>query len=374
MEEVTLWVGQRDARNATPLGTTISAEGGQTRGVRFMMSWRRKVTAGLAAAVVIGGATAGAVLTGTASAAKAPAARSHAASLTKVTLDYVPYANDSSLFLGIKRGMFRQHGLDVSLATAANPGVVISAMESGQDQFGFVTVVVAVNAVAHGTALKCVSSVDGNQTPDVAQDGTLLLANPSSGIKSVADLAGKTVATVQLASLNTLDVQEMTKQAGINPSSVHYVPMGFAEMPQALKQGTVQAAVIVAPFAEAAVAAGAKVIAHPNVVVMSNQATTCFASTDSYLAHHVKIADEFQAAMNEAIAYTKTHLDAAAATLPAHGLATNVKAAEQEKLGTNFVTTITPGSVAKTERLLERFGYIKPSQVPNPKSIIFPGA
>lgn len=262
----------------------------------------------------------------------------------------------------------------MNLTTAAAPTATIAGMVSGQEQFGFVTTVVLVNAAAHGTDLQCASSVDGNQTSNTAEDGTLLLANPSSGIHSIADLAGKTVATVQLASLNTLDVQELTKQAGINPGSVRYVSMPFAQMPQALQQGTVQAAVVTSPFSATALADGARLIAHPNVLVMAGQSTTCFAATNTYLRHHVKVGQEFQAAMDESIAYTKSHPDVAAATLPGYGLATSVKTAEQAKLGTDYDPTIKISSLAQIERLLERFGYITTSNAPTPKSLIFPGA
>ena len=333
-----------------------------------MTSFTRKLAGGLAVSLAIGATAAG-----SAGAAGASHVR-HAKQLTKLTLSYVPYSNDSSLFLGIKKGYFRKQGLAISLNTAANPGVVIAALESGEAQLGFATIVVAVNATAHGTPVKCVSSVDCNQGSNPAQDGTLLLANPKSGINSVADLAGKTVGTVQLASLNTLDVQEMMKEAGVNPGAAHFVPMPFAQMPQALAQGTVQAAVVTSPFSATALAEGMKLIAHPNITVMAGEATTCFVATNNYLAHHIKIAHEFQTAMDEAIAYTKTHLREAAATLPAYGLATSVSTAMQAKLGTDWDPTITPASVAKTERLLERFGYIQASTAPDPKSIIFPGA
>lgn len=333
-----------------------------------MTSWKRKLASGLAVSLAVGATVAGSAgATGTSHAR-------HAKQLTRLNLSYVPYSNDSSLFLGIKKGYFRKEGLQLSLSPAANPGVVIAGMQSGQDQLGFVTVVIAVNATAHGTKLKCVSSVDGNQGTNVAQDGTLLVANPNSGIKTVADLKGKTVATVQLASLNTLDVQEMVKEAGVNPGAVKFVSMGFAQMPQALQQGTVQAAVITSPFSATAIQNGGVLVAHPNITVMAGESTTCFAATDGYLAHHIKIAHEFQKAMTESILYTKTHLREAAATLPGYGLATSVATALQAKLGTDFNPTIKVSSVAKTERLLERFGYITPATAPDPKSIIFPGA
>ena len=70
------------------------------------------------------------------------------------------------------------------------------------------------------------------------------------------DLAGKSVAEVQLTSLNSLSVQVLAKQAGIDPHSIHQIAMPFPQMPAALSQGRVQAAVIVAPFAHTRSARG----------------------------------------------------------------------------------------------------------------------
>ncbi len=126
-------------------------------------------------------------------------------------------------------------------------------MASGTEQFGFVTVPVLINLNTKGVPVKCVSNVDGNQPASPADDTTLLVAAKGSGITSVADLAGKNVAEVQLTSLNSLAVEVLAKKAGIDPASIHQIAMPFPQMPAALAQGRVQAAVIVAPFAQAAI-------------------------------------------------------------------------------------------------------------------------
>ncbi len=332
-----------------------------------MRNWTSRVAGGLAASLAVAGAAAG--MAGAASPRRAVAHRS----LTTLNLSYVPFANDAALFLGMKQGFFAKQGLKLNLSTAANPGVVIAGMESGEYQLGFSAIVEVISATAHGTDIKCVSNVEGNQSANTSQDGTMILANPKSGISSVKDLVGKTVATVQTASLNSMTTDEMVYEAGGNPGQIHYVTMGFAQMPQALAQGTVQAAVATSPFAQTAVAEGAKVIGHPNVAIMANQSTTCFAATDSWVNHHLKLAHEFQTAMTESVAYAKTHARAAAATLVSAGLATSVQQALGFKLGTNWDPQILPSSVVKTEHLMERFGFIQAAQAPKPDVLILPG-
>lgn len=333
-----------------------------------MHTWRSKAAGALAASIALAGAA-----TGMAGAARAPHAVKKAKKLATLNLSYVPFANDAALFLGMKQGFFAKQGLKLNLSTAANPGVVIAGMESGQYQLGFSAIVEVISATAHGTHVACVANVEGNQGTNLSQDGTLILANPKSGITSVKDLVGKTVATVQTASLNSMTTDEMVHEAGGNPGQIHYVTMGFAEMPQALAQGTVQAAVVTAPFSQTAVQEGMRVIGHPNVAIMANQSTTCFAATSGWLAHHVKMAREFQTAMNQSIAYAKTHPRAAAATLVSAGLAKNVQQALGFKLGTNWNSKILPASIIKTEHLMERYGFIQASSAPSPSSVIFSG-
>ena len=170
--------------------------------------------------------------------------------VTNVTLGYVPYSDDASLFYAQDSGIFKKHGLNVTFVPQASPVAVEASMASGTEQFGFITTPVLVNLNSKGVNVKCVSSVDGNQPSNSANDSTVLVAAKGSGIKSIKDLAGKNVAEVQLTSLNSLAVMVLAKKAGIDPSSIHQIAIPFAQMPAALAQGRVQAAVIVAPFTQ----------------------------------------------------------------------------------------------------------------------------
>jgi len=177
-----------------------------------------------------------------------------------VTLGYVPYSDDASLFYAQSSGIFKKHGLNVTFVAQASPVAVEASMASGTEQFGFITTPVLINLNSKGVSVKCVSSVDGGEPSNPANDSTVLVAAKGSGIKSVKDLAGKNVAEVQLTSLNSLAVEILAKQAGIDPKSIHQVAIPFPQMSAALAQGRVQAAVIVAPFAASALSEGATVL------------------------------------------------------------------------------------------------------------------
>jgi NitT/TauT family transport system substrate-binding protein len=277
--------------------------------------------------------------------------------VTNVTLGYVPYSDDASLFYAQDSGIFKQHGLNVSFVAQASPVAVEASMASGTEQFGFITTPVLINLNSKGVNVKCVSSVDGNEPSNPADDSTVLVAAKGSGITSVKDLAGKNVAEVQLTSLNSLAVEILAKQAGVNPASIHQIAIPFAQMPAALAQGRVQAAVIVAPFASTATAEGATVLTHPNSDLFPNGTVTCLDAMASYLSANSTVASEFRAAMNQSIAYTKTH-EAQVKQSLVKGLSLTPAVAANQILATNFNSTFNVSSITTIETYMKQFGEI----------------
>jgi len=288
--------------------------------------------------------------------------------VTNVTLGYVPYSDDASLFYAQDSGIFKKHGLNVTFVAQASPVAVEASMASGQEQFGFITTPVLINLASKGVGVKCVSTVDGNEPTNPADDTTVLVAAKGSGIKSIKDLAGKNVAEVQLTSLNSLSVMVLAKQAGIDPHSIHQIAIPFAQMPAALSQGRVQAAVIVAPFTQTALGEGATVLTHPNQVLFPNGTLTCLDAMGSYISANPTVVSEFRAAMNEAVTYSATHQAEVKQSL-VKGLSLTSAVAAKQVLATNFSTTFNQTSITQIANDMKEFGII--STAPDPSSLIW---
>jgi NitT/TauT family transport system substrate-binding protein len=317
------------------------------------MRYARRIAAFGAALVAVTAAA----CSSTPSSSSGGAASGASAGVTNVTLGYVPYTDDAALFYAQDSGIFRKHGLNVSFVAQASPVAVEASMASGTEQFGFITVPVLINLNSKGVPVKCVSSVDGNQPADAAHDSTVLVAAKGSGVTSIAGLAGKNVAEVQLTSLNSLAVQVLAKRAGIDPKSIHQIAMPFPQMPAALAQGRVQAAVIVAPFTASALADGATVLTHPNVDLFPNGTVTCLDAMGSYISAHPSVVAAFRAAMNESIAYSQAHQSDAKATLVKH-LNLPAAVAQKETLATNWDPTLNPATIAEIENYMKQYGQI----------------
>lgn len=73
-----------------------------------------------------------------------------------------------------------------------------------------------------------------------------IYALPESGIKTVADLAGKTVAFTALTGIDQNRVKLAIKAAGGDPDSMKIVASTFADMPGQLENGTIDAADVAA--------------------------------------------------------------------------------------------------------------------------------
>jgi NitT/TauT family transport system substrate-binding protein len=278
--------------------------------------------------------------------------------ITNLKLGYVPYADDAPAFLAQEKGIFRKHGLNVEFVPAPNPVAAVAALTSDKHQLAFVTDPVLINANLQNTKLKCVAPVVGRQPTDEKRDGTTLIAAKDSGIKGVKDLAGKKVAMVQLNSLNSLDIQALSVKAGIDYKSVQFIQMPFPQMPAALDQGRVQAAVIVQPFAQTAIDKGHTVINHPNRELWPGGTIVCFAALAEYIDENPEVIKGFNAAMRESITYTKDHESEAKAALTKH-MDLTPEQAQKQVLQTDWNVTLNPATIDQIQGYMKQFGLIR---------------
>lgn len=97
----------------------------------------------------------------------------------------------------------------------------------------------------------------------VTTGGQSLVARPGSGIRTVADLDGRRVAVPSHGNTQDLTMRLLLEHAGLRAGdqggSVDMVPVKNAALPEAFRQGVVDAALAPAPYGERLVAEGAAV-------------------------------------------------------------------------------------------------------------------
>ncbi|MCZ2827563.1 ABC transporter substrate-binding protein [Modestobacter sp. VKM Ac-2986] len=293
-----------------------------------------------------------------------PAAAGGSGELTEVTVNIVPFTPNAVLFLAMENGTFERNGIKVNIERAASPVPVVASLVADQAQFGFVTTPVLINAAREGTALKCVSPVDGQISP--TEDSSALVAAADSGIDSLDDLGGKSVAVVQLASINLIGAKKLIEDTGA--TGTEYVALPFPQMPQALADGRVDAAVITSPFLEQALDAGAVELAAPSSDLFPEGTVYCYAATSSYLGDNADVATRFQKAMQEAIVYAGEHQDEAKATLVEY-LELTEEQAQAQVMPSNFVPEINLESIGEIQDLMQEQGSI--DSTVDPAELVF---
>lgn len=135
-------------------------------------------------------------------------------------------------------GLFAKHGVEGELSTAGTIALPVPMLLSGRADIGVTSPAMAVNAVREGGALKVIGKVVG---------GVALwaVARPDSGITSLADLKGKTIATLKFPS-STLQVPTYAlRAAGLDPKTdVKFLELPLGAQIAAVKDGRADVATV----------------------------------------------------------------------------------------------------------------------------------
>jgi ABC-type nitrate/sulfonate/bicarbonate transport system substrate-binding protein len=146
------------------------------------------------------------------------------------------------LFFGKDKGFFAREGVDVDLVLMSPP-TAIAALVAGELDFS-TTVGAGISASMRGLPIKRILYIQQFVT-------FALMAAPE--IKSVRDLAGKSVGAVALTDATAIAAREILKGNGVDPSAVNFFYTQSTESSRtALTSKKLNAAMLPPPFAEEA--------------------------------------------------------------------------------------------------------------------------
>jgi putative hydroxymethylpyrimidine transport system substrate-binding protein len=143
-----------------------------------------------------------------------------------VMLDWFPNADHAPLYAAIANGDFRAVGLDVRPVVPSETAEPLKLLAAGK-----VDMAISYEPellLARDQGLKLVSIAALVQRPL-----TSIIALPGGHVHDVADLAGKRVGTAGI-SYQALELQTALRSAGVNPSTVQEVNVGFNLVPAML--------------------------------------------------------------------------------------------------------------------------------------------
>jgi len=163
---------------------------------------------------------------------------------TALTVGAVPVADEAGLYIAEDEGLFKAEGLNVKIDS------IVSSADATKGQNDGAYDVTAGNAVSY-----IQDQVTGQSNLEIIAEGSLMQPDnqalytlPGSPITNVTDLKGKRIGVNALNNIGTLLISSVLEEYGMSPRQVHFVPVNFPMMGQALKRHLIDVAWLPEPF------------------------------------------------------------------------------------------------------------------------------
>ncbi len=217
--------------------------------------------------------------------------------LPRIRVGILPAIDIVPLYIAKERGYFTEEGVDVQLVTEPAGPPAIAAVLSGADMdFSFADYV-----LFFGTASAGAKTHVAGDAYQIGPETQPILALPSSGIRTPRDLAGKRIGVLAPNNIQVLLTNEQVKAYGVDPKTLHYVPMPFQSMGAALKRGEVDAVSTVEPFStDAETKYGAVVVCDMATGATENAPISGYVSSEAWAKAHPAALAAFRRALQRA--------------------------------------------------------------------------
>ena len=141
-------------------------------------------------------------------------------------LDFYPNADHAGIYFAEQRGYFRDAGLEVSIAEPSDPAAPIRQVAAGQVDIAISYEPEVLIARDEGLPVVAVASL-------VDEPLTSMIWLPESGIGSVADLGGRTIATAGIPYQDGY-LKTILERAGVSAEEVQTANVGYGLLPALL--------------------------------------------------------------------------------------------------------------------------------------------
>lgn len=224
-----------------------------------------------------------------------------------VTIGYLPSDHDAALFVADAQGKFSQNGINTKMVEFNNGGDLMTAMASGDVDVGYVGITPVLSSIEKGVPVKVISAA---QT-----EGSGIVVSQNSGITSVADLAGKKIATPGEASIQHMLLKYYLSQKGMSIDDVKVSAMKVPSMNDALKTNKIDGMITFEPYVTIAKENGAKELAGSADILPGHPCCVVVAS-DKFLDAHPNETKKILEIHENATAFINNNTDEAAGLLP----------------------------------------------------------
>jgi len=217
----------------------------------------------------------------------------------RLTVSIMPTTDLAPFHLAAQNGYFDAEGVQVEAVPAPSGQASLAKLISGEVDVAYSSYTPFFVAQSKGAAdLKFVADASS-----AAPNTTMIVAMPGSGVRSVADLAGKRIAVTATNTISDTLVKATMREAGVDSSGVQWISIPFPETAPALARGDVDAAFLTEPFITlAARSVGAEPIADTATGPTKELPTAGYAALAQFADANRDAIAAFQRAMARATA------------------------------------------------------------------------
>jgi NitT/TauT family transport system substrate-binding protein len=285
----------------------------------------------------------------------------------KVTLrlGYAPIADAAQIYVGMEKGYFAEEGIEIKLEQLASGAQILEAVGVGSVDVGLSSYVPLVLANAGGVPLQAIT---GGPVEDKAHPEHAILVKKDSALKTVADLAGKTVALNGRRNIDHMILQELLEKNGLKEDQIRITEIPFPRMETVLDAGEVDAACVIEPFVTRAVEHGnMRVLTRNFVAVYDRIPISCYVARTDWISKHPDVLRKFRIGFKKA---TKLCLENPEETKPIIAKYAKLTDDEIHKVGLpTFAAETNAGDLQELiDRMLKR-GLIK--QTMNARDLVY---
>lgn len=222
---------------------------------------------------------------------------------------WLPTGEYAPISAGIERGVFRRHNIDLSYSTGRGSGDAVRRIASGASPFGDgdISAVMAAR-VRENAPVRCIM----NQH---AMSPHSLFVLESSGITSIQQLAGRTLATTP-GNSHFIYFPIVARMNNLDPNSVRWVTVDAPAMAPMLISRRVDGAPLFATHLyyqnKQAERVGQRIRSIPFADYGFRIYSYCWIATEETIRANPDMVRRFLAAVHESYLWAKDHIDEAA--------------------------------------------------------------
>ncbi len=228
-----------------------------------------------------------------------------AQSLPVIRFGTGPDQSVTPVLYAITAGIYKKYGVDVQTVPVASGSAAAAALAGGSVDIAKTSAIGTVTAVAKGLPFTAIGSLGHYET---AHPNYALLVLTDGPIKTPADLAGKTFASLSLVDQNAVATQAWLEAHNVDRSTIKYVEIPPSAALAAMESHRIDAITTFEPFYSQMVETGkARVLGYPMDAIARRFPDTLMFARADWAAANRDTVDRFLRATREAAAYVSAH-------------------------------------------------------------------